>query len=199
MQPTLVDLLRHGEPVGGVRFRGSGTDDPLSDLGWAQMWEAVKGHHPWDQVISSPMARCREFAAALATRHGLPLAVIPQLAEVGMGVWEGHSPEALHRAGPGALQAFRSDPVHNRPPGGESLACFSERVGHAYDGLVAGYPGRHLLVVCHSGVTRAIVGRALRAAPECWYRIRIDFGGLTRVRHDRFGASVQWVNVRQMR
>ncbi len=54
MRPTLVDLMRHGEPVGGVRFRGNVTDDPLSNLGWSQMWDAVGDHHPWDQLISSP-------------------------------------------------------------------------------------------------------------------------------------------------
>jgi len=199
MRPTLVDLMRHGEPVGGRLFRGSGTDDPLSALGWAQMWEAIGRDCPWDQVISSPMARSRDFALALATRHGLPLAVIPQLAEVGMGVWEGHSPEALHRLAPEAMEDFRRDPVRNRPPGGESLACLSERVGSVYDQLVSCYPGRHLLVVCHSGVTRALLGRALGAAPACWYRIRIDYAGLSRIRHDRFGASVQWVNARRMR
>ena len=199
MRPTLVDLMRHGEPVGGVRFRGNGTDDPLSNLGWSQMWDAVGDQHPWDQVVSSPMARSREFAVALAARHGLPLAVIPDLTEVGMGAWEGQAPEALHRANPEALEDFRRDPVGKRPTGGESLASLSERVGRVYDRLLAGYPGRHLLVVCHSGVSRAIIGRALHASPECWYRIRIDYAGVTRVRHDRFGASLQCVNARRVR
>lgn len=199
MQPILVDLMRHGEPVGGRRFRGNGTDDPLSDLGWSQMWEAVGDLHPWDQVISSPMTRSRAFATALAGRHGLPLAVIPDLREIGMGAWEGHTRDALQAVNPEAVEAFHRDPVGHRPPGGESLATLSERVGRVYDGLLAAYPGRHLLVVCHGGVSRALIGRALRAAPECWYRIRIDYAGVTRIRHDRFGASLQCVNARRVR
>lgn len=199
MRPTLVDLMRHGEPEGGVRFRGHGTDDPLSALGWAQMWYSVGDLSPWDQVISSPMARCRDFAAALAGRHGLPLAVMQDLREIGMGTWEGHSPEELQRTDPQALDAFRLDPVGQRPPGSETLATLSERVGRLYEDLLALYPGRHLLLVCHSVVSRAIIGRALRAAPECWYRIRIDYAGVTRIRHDRFGASLQCVNARRVR
>ena len=116
-----------------------------------------------------------------------------------MGSWEGHTPEALHRTDPEALEACRRDPVGQRPPGGESLASLSERVGRVYDGLLSGYPGRHLLVVCHGVVSRALIGRALRAAPECWYRIRIDYAGVTRIRHDRFGASLQCVNARRVR
>ncbi len=199
MRPTLVDLMRHGEPVGGVRFRGNGTDDPLSDLGWTQMWEAVGDHYPWDQVISSPMARSREFAVALSGRHGLPLSVIPDLQEIGMGAWEGRTPEDLRSADPELLEDFRRDPVWKRPPAGEALASLSERVCRVYDGLLAGYPGRHLLVVCHSVVSRAIIGRALQASSACWYRIRIDYAGVTRIRHDRFGASLQCVNARRIR
>ena len=37
---TTIDLIRHGEPVGGRKYRGQ-TDDPLSEKGWAQMWAAV--------------------------------------------------------------------------------------------------------------------------------------------------------------
>lgn len=38
--PRQIDLLRHGETQGGSRFRGR-TDDPLTPLGWRQMWVAV--------------------------------------------------------------------------------------------------------------------------------------------------------------
>ena len=37
---TIIDLIRHGEPVGGQRLRGA-QDDPLSALGWQQMRESV--------------------------------------------------------------------------------------------------------------------------------------------------------------
>jgi alpha-ribazole phosphatase/probable phosphoglycerate mutase len=37
---TTLDLLRHGESVGGRKYRGQ-TDDPLSEKGWAQMRDVV--------------------------------------------------------------------------------------------------------------------------------------------------------------
>ncbi|MEW6253578.1 MAG: histidine phosphatase family protein, partial [Planctomycetota bacterium] len=62
---TLIDLMRHGEPVGGRRYRGQ-VDDPLSEKGWAQMRAAVGEAAPWHHVVSSPLLRCREFAETLA-------------------------------------------------------------------------------------------------------------------------------------
>ena len=91
MRETLVDVMRHGEPMGGRRYRGNGVDDPLSPVGWTQMRHALGDSAPWDQIISSPMARCRLFASELAGRHGLPLAIEPGFIEVGMGAWEGRS------------------------------------------------------------------------------------------------------------
>jgi alpha-ribazole phosphatase len=199
MQQTVVDLIRHGEPQGGRRYRGNGTDDPLSDLGWEQMWQAVGDRHPWHQVVASPLARCRAFAVALASRHGLPLAVEPDLREVGMGCWEGRTPHQVMADEPESFDAFYRDPVRCRPRGGESLESLSERVGRAYDNLVASHPGRHLLIVAHAGVMRALVGRVLLADPERWYRIRLDYAGVVRIRHERFGASLECVNAQRIR
>ena len=63
---TTIDLIRHGEPVGGSKYRGQ-TDDPLSEKGWEQMRAAVGDHRPWEAILTSPLARCRAFAEKLAS------------------------------------------------------------------------------------------------------------------------------------
>jgi len=199
MSETLVDLIRHGEPEGGRMIRGSGVDHPLSALGWRQMRAALGNAAPWHQIVSSPMARCRPFALELAGRHGLPLAVEPTLHEIGMGAWEGRRASEVAAAEPLAYEAFRRDPVRNRPPGGETLEALAGRVGEVFDRLVCVHPGRHLLLVCHAGVSRAILGHALGAPPSAWYRLQIDYAGLSRIRYGRFGAFVEHVNARQLR
>lgn len=198
MRETLVDLIRHGEPLGGRRYRGNGVDDPLSTEGWRQMRAAVGDEHPWQQIVTSPMARCREFALELAGRHGLPLVVEPALAEVGMGAWEGRAHADVAANEPAAFEAFYRNPASCRPPGGEPLGELSRRVAAAYTRQVASHPGRHLLIVCHAGVMRALVGHLLKAEPERWYRLRIDYAGLVRVRHGRFGPSLECVNARSL-
>lgn len=198
-EDTIVDLIRHGEPCGGRMIRGQGVDHPLSAFGWEQMWAAVGIAAPWDQILSSPMARSRAFARELAGRHGLPLAIDPELREIAMGAWEGRRPDALAHEDPAAFAAFRRDPVAHRPPGGERLEALQARIGRAYERQIAAYPGRHLLIVCHAGVSRAIIGHVLEAAPQHWYRIRIDYAGLTRIRHDCFGNRLEFVNAERLR
>ena len=90
--PTTIDLIRHGEPVGGSKYRGQ-TDDPLSEKGWAQMRAALVGHQPWEVVVTSPLVRCRAFAEELAARLALPLEVDARLMEIGFGEWEGRTAE----------------------------------------------------------------------------------------------------------
>jgi probable phosphoglycerate mutase len=202
MQETIVDLIRHGEPVGGHMIRGNGCDHPLSPLGWAQMRAAVAPPGlvpPWQQVISSPMMRCREFAVELASGLGVPLAVEPELREIGMGAWEGMRRSEVADAEPSAFEAFCADPVAHRPPGGEQLGAFRARVVGAYERQLAHWPGRRLLIICHGGVSRALLGHALGADDAAWYRIAIDFAGVSRIRHARHGAAVEYVNARRAR
>ena len=72
---TVIDLLRHGEPVGGRRYRGQ-QDDPLSDTGWAQMRTSC-AEQSWDAVVSSPLQRCARFAEELVAGAETPLVVDP--------------------------------------------------------------------------------------------------------------------------
>lgn len=195
---TLVDLIRHGEPEGGPRYRGNGTDDPLSALGWAQMRQALGDQNPWDEILTSPLRRCRAFAEYLAERHARPLTVESELREVGLGAWEGQTPAEVRARDPQGYAAFYRDPLHRRPPGAEPLEAFVDRVGGAYDALVARRPGAHLLLVVHAGVIRALAGRVLSAAPAGWYRLGIGYAGLMRIRHQEFGPVLEWINARRL-
>ena len=194
MKDTLIDFLRHGEPVGGRRFRGDGVDDPLSEKGWQQMWAAVGESPPWVRILTSPMQRCRSFAETLAQRHGLPLHVEPRFREVGFGAWEGSSPDDVLAQDPQGYAAFYRDPVTRRPQGAESLALFGERVSGALADAIRDFPGEHILVVAHAGVIRAALGHVLQADPVAWYRTRIDNAGLTRFRAGPGGTRLEFHN-----
>lgn len=184
-----LDLLRHGEPVGGRKYRGR-IDDPLSEKGWAQMHATVGDAVPWTCIVSSPLQRCRAFAEILAERHGLPLALDARLAEVGFGVWEGRSAAEIEQATPGAVARFRHDPVNARPPGAEPLIEFYARVAAALDDMVAQYPAQHVLLVGHAGVIRMAFAWALHVPLEQAYRIEVANAGLTRLRVDGNRASL---------
>jgi alpha-ribazole phosphatase/probable phosphoglycerate mutase len=186
---TTLDLMRHGEPVGGRRYRGQ-IDDPLSDTGWAQMRAAVGDAAPWTRIVSSPLARCRAFAETLAARHALPLSFDDRLKEVGFGAWEGKSAAEIEQDAPGTLARFKADPIHARPAGAEPLADFHARVALALDDLLAQHAGQHVLLVGHAGVMRMALAWALHIPLEHAYRIEVASASLTRLRFDGGRASL---------
>jgi len=194
MSETLIDLIRHGEPVGGRAYRGHGVDDPLSEKGWQQMWAAVGSRAPWQHVVSSPMRRCSAFAEALSQRHDLPVTVEDRLKEIGFGAWEGRTAAEIRQDNNGEYENFYRDPVNARPQGAEPLDEFMHRVTEAYNGVVNLHSGKHCLIVTHAGVIRAVITAMLQGKPAAMYRIRVDNGALSRIRHTRYGAKLEFLN-----
>lgn len=177
---TVIDLIRHGEPVGGRRYRGQ-IDDPLSRRGWEQMWSAVETATPWEYIVSSPLVRCSAFARSLAKKLRIPLREDERLKEVGFGAWEGRSGSELKRDDPRILARFYRDPVHHRPSGAEPLEAFHSRVREVFEEIRSDQQGRHVLVVTHAGVIRAIITHVLQAPLSGMYRISIPTASLARV------------------
>ena len=180
---TTVDLIRHGEPVGGSRYRGQ-IDDPLSERGWRQMREAVADHCPWDAIVSSPLSRCAAFARELSARHGLPLSFDEGLKEIGFGAWEGRTAAELMNTDGDILIRFWNDPLHNTPPGAETLEAFRERVVAAWGRLLEAHAGRHILVVGHAGVIRMVVRHILDMPLDRMFRLQVANAGITRIKVD---------------
>lgn len=178
---TIIDLLRHGEPVGGRRYRGQ-VDDPLSDKGWQQMRAAVSAGDRWDVIYSSPLVRCAAFAEELAGRLDVPLQLDERLMEIGFGSWEGRTPDELRTADPDRLERFWRDPVGNRPAGAEPLDRFAARVSGVWRDMLAAHPARHILVVGHAGITRMITTLVLGIPVENLFRIQVENAGWTRFR-----------------
>ena len=194
MQETIIDFIRHGQPEGGSVYRGHGIDHPLSELGWQQMWQAVGETAPWQQIISSPMQRCRAFAEALADKYTLPLVIDERFKEVGFGSWEGQQRAELKKNRFEEYDAFYRDPINCRPAGAEDLGSFLQRVSAAYEDVIAHYPGRHCLVVAHAGVIRAAVAHVTQAGPVGLYRIQVNNAGISRFRHGRYGSMLDFHN-----
>lgn len=178
---TTCDLLRHGEPEGGIRYRGT-VDDPLSEQGWQQLREAVADQCPWQVIISSPLRRCAEFARELATRHRLPLELEPDLRELSFGAWEGLTAAEVEASDPVAQARFWRDPVRHPPPGGEPLDGCSARVTAAWQALLGRHAGRHLLIVGHGGMIRLVLRHILEMPLNHIWRLEVPYACFSRVR-----------------
>lgn len=177
---TQLDLIRHGEPEGGSKYRGQ-SDDPLSARGWEQMRAAVGDTASWDVIVSSPLRRCLAFAEALASERALPLAVETRLKEVSFGAWENRTKAEIEAADPGSVARFYADPLRCRPEGAEPLADFRDRVIEGWNAVLERHSGARVLLVTHAGVIRMVVGHVLAAPLERAYRVQVPYAGVTRV------------------
>jgi len=184
MSTTIVDLIRHGEPVGGRAIRGNSVDDPLSVLGWNQMRMAVTGYSKWNVIVSSPLIRCLDFSQELSAKLKIPLHIEQDLKEVGFGSWEGRTKDEIQKDNFEEYTNFYLDPVNCRPEGAESLSNFFERVVVLYNKIIKKYYGQNILFVTHAGVIRAIITHTLEAELKSMYRIKVLNAGLTRILHD---------------
>lgn len=183
MSETVVDLIRHGEPVGGQKYRGQ-IDDPLSEKGWQQMRDKVAGLRPWQNIVSSPLSRCRAFAEELSIGLELPLAFDDRLKEVGFGAWEGKTASQLAAEDAGQVKRFKADPVNARPPGAEPMNAFYQRVADALDEIIERHRQQHVLIVCHAGVIRMALAHILHIPLANAYRIEVANAALTRLAVD---------------
>ncbi|UJP04058.1 MAG: histidine phosphatase family protein [Nitrosomonas sp.] len=194
MTETVIDLIRHGQPAGGRRYRGHGVDDPLSEKGWSQMWHAVGNYNDWNHIITSPLQRCQAFAFALGERHGIDVTVESRFKEVGFGEWEGLSHDEIKIGRVTEYQAFLRDPVNRRPRGAEPLDDFIQRVSSAYEEAIERFQSSHFLIVAHAGVMRAIIAKTVHASPAGLYRLKISNGGITRIRQTETGGVLELLN-----
>lgn len=191
---TLIDLVRHGEPQGGERFRGS-RDDPLSDLGWAQLEHACAGGR-WDVVVTSPLQRCAAFAQRLAARLTVPCETAADLREIGFGQWEGLTTAEVVAGWGEALRAFWRAPQDHPPPGSEPVAAFAARVDAAWQDITARHRGRRVLVVAHGGTIRMVVRAVLDVPLANAWRLRLGYAAVSTVELQHHAAYTLPVLVR---
>ncbi|MDF9872704.1 bifunctional RNase H/acid phosphatase [[Kitasatospora] papulosa] len=178
--PATFLLLRHGETAltPEKRFSGSGGGDPeLSATGRRQAAcaaEAFAARGTVQEIVSSPLRRCRETAEAVAGRLGLEVRVEDGLRETDFGLWEGLTFAEVRERHGADLTAWLASPDVAPTGGGESFAEVAERVSAARDRLIARYAGRTVLLVTHVTPIKTLVRLALGAPPESLYRMELS-------------------------
>ncbi|MEV3891128.1 bifunctional RNase H/acid phosphatase [Streptomyces anulatus] len=199
--PATLVLLRHGETAltPEKRFSGSGGTDPeLSATGRGQAERAADHFAALgavQEIVSSPLRRCRETAAAVAGRLGLDVRIDEGLRETDFGAWEGLTFGEVRERYADDLTAWLASPDTAPTGGGESFAEVAERVAAARDRIVARYAGRTVLLVTHVTPIKTLVRLALGAPPEALFRMELSAASISTVAHYGDGnASVRLLN-----
>ncbi|WP_030547725.1 bifunctional RNase H/acid phosphatase [Streptomyces exfoliatus] len=199
--PATFVLLRHGETAltPEKRFSGSGGTDPeLSAAGLRQaeaVAEALAARGTIQEIVSSPLTRCRQTAAAVAARLGLDVRVDQGLRETDFGAWEGLSFGEVRERYPEDLDAWLASPKAAPTGGGESFATVARRVAATRDRLTAAHAGRTVLLVTHVTPIKTLVRLALGAPPESLFRMELSAASISAVAYYADGnASVRLLN-----
>jgi ribonuclease H / adenosylcobalamin/alpha-ribazole phosphatase len=190
--PVHAFLLRHGETPLSPERRFSGRGDPeLTDKGAAQARAAAGRFAGRDvtAVLSSPLRRAVQTAAAVAEVTGGVVVTDDDLAETDFGDWEGHTWAEIQAAWPDALGRWLSDPSAP-PPGGESFTSVFTRVARARERLSAAYTGATIVVVSHVTPIKSLLRDALDAPPQAVYRMHLEPASLSAVDWYDGGAGV---------
>jgi probable phosphoglycerate mutase len=156
---TDIYLVRHGETDWNRDQRLQGTiDTPLNRIGLAQArrvadrFAALTGA----TVVTSPLARARHTAGAIARRNHSTLVIDPLLAEIDHGSWTGLTLLTIARTSPGAVVNSHIQPEALDISGGETLAAAYRRASTALQRLIAAAPAAPVVVVSH-GVMNALL------------------------------------------
>lgn len=185
MRAQVVYLIRHGQTPLNAEGRLRGHEDPeLDPVGRAQA--AALGRHfattdlSW--VVSSPLRRARQTAAAIAAPQGLVPGIDEAFQDRDYGRWAG-SPLSEVVARFGSVDAA---------PGVEPWIAFRDRIAASFLALVAARPAPAPLVVGHDAVNRAVLEHLFGLDPHttpqrtgCWNELRTSGGSWELVHIDQ--------------
>ena len=142
--------IRHA-PVTVERIFYGQTDVPTTLTGAeaaAQIEPVVAAFAP-HTIWSSDALRCREPAALLSERLGVPHRIDERIREMSYGDWEGRGWDAVPRA---EIDHWMEAWKTRSPPGGETVTGFTKRVAAWWRDLA---PGSHFLMA-HAGVVHCL-------------------------------------------
>src|SRR5690606_32278615 len=150
----MLILVRHGETAANRAGRYLGrADPPLTARGHAQVTRLAAALPPADVVVTSPLRRARQTAAAL----GPAVEVDERWIELDYGPLDLQPVGALP---PDVLERWQRDPTF-APPGVETVVALSARVRPACAELLERAASAVVVVVTHVSPIKAAIGWAL--------------------------------------
>lgn len=179
----MLIIVRHGRTDANASGLLLGHLDPsLDDEGRRQALALARAVGPVDRVVSSPLLRAQETAAAF----GCAVETDARWIELDYGALDGRPINAV----PASLWSqWRSD-IHFAPEGGESLAALGARVRDACVDLAEDAAARTVVVVTHVSPVKAAAAWAMGVDDEVTWRMHVSPASITRIGSGMAGAPV---------
>ena len=151
-------VVRHGYSVTNASGRFTGQRDvALTEIGYQQAEALARylvKHERIDKIFSSDLSRAVNTARPTADALGLTIQTMPELRELGMGIWEGMLFTDVRRDFKEIL-AQRAKDATVPCPGGESFKDLFTRVKSALDRILLDEADT-AMIVTHGGAFRCI-------------------------------------------
>ena len=180
-------LVRHGETPPNRQGVLLGRADPaLTDVGHEQARRLATMLPAPDLVVSSPLRRARDTAAAF----GRPVQLDERWIELDYGELDGQPSSAVSDD---VWTRWRADASFT-PPGGESLETLSVRIDAACEALSAAATMSTVVVVTHVSPIKAAIAWALDVPIEIAWRMYVEDASVSRVDLEPAGPVVRWFN-----
>jgi len=174
----MIIVVRHGRTEANASGLLLGRSDPsLDELGRRQADAAGDALRGVGTVISSPLARCRETAEAIAAKSDTTVDIDDRFIELNYGDWEGRP---VGDVTGDEWTSWRAD-IDFSPPGGESLAALGDRVRSGLDDLVGRAADDDVVVVTHVSPLKAAVAWALGVGDEVSWRMFVSNASIVRI------------------
>jgi probable phosphomutase (TIGR03848 family) len=185
---TTVLLVRHGlTATTGHVLTGWMPGIPLDDRGRAQAAALAARLAPLrlDAIVSSPLERCRQTAAAVAaSRDGQQVITDDRVGECRYGDWTGRPLRKLARESLWRVVQAHPSAVTFPGPDGESMPDVQHRaVAAVRDWNARLGPDATYLICSHGDVIKAIVADSLGLHLDQYQRIQADPCSLTVIRY----------------
>ena len=136
-------------------------------------------------IYISPTLRTRQTMEPIVQGRDIPVVILPDLMERGMGQWNGRSAEEIQREDPEGWRRWKTEPLTFTPTGGESLRDLSHRVVKAVGLILDKATGQTVAVVTHGGPIRVATAAALGIPLENCKRLVIAPGSISRIHYTK--------------
>lgn len=142
----------------------------------------------YDAVYASPLQRCVKLALALDLGEPITDA---RLMELNFGDWETRTWDDIPRD---LFDAWAQDYANLAPPKGETFGQLQQRATHFLEELKLQNAGKHVLLVTHGGLIRALLAHVLNMQIKGLFRFNIDYASVTELDFSEKVPKINRVN-----